>query len=242
MITKVTGIILNTVPYKETSLVLNILTKEYGLIGVMARGVKSIKSPLRALVMPYTYGFFYIYYKEDKMSNLKEVDVINSFSFLHSDIKLLYYLSFHTSLAYQVYKESKSKKVYDLLISILIKMNEGLDPEVLTHIFEIKCLPLLGVGIILDSCVKCGNQKDIVTIDGDAGGYICKRCYTNERIVSLKTIQLLRMYLYIDIPTISRLNIKSEIKEEIDLFLNIYYNRYTGMYLKNKDFLKSINW
>jgi len=63
MITKVTGFIVSTVSFKDTSLILNIFTKEYGLIGVMGRGVKSMKNRLRALTQQFTYGFFYIYYK-----------------------------------------------------------------------------------------------------------------------------------------------------------------------------------
>ena len=46
MIKKVEGIIVSEVDYKESSKIINILTKEDGLIGVMARGAKKIKSPL----------------------------------------------------------------------------------------------------------------------------------------------------------------------------------------------------
>ena len=79
MITKVTGIVVSTVAYGDTSLILNILTKEYGLIGVMAKVAKSMKSRLRAFTEKFTYGSFYIYYKENKLSTLKDVDVINPF-------------------------------------------------------------------------------------------------------------------------------------------------------------------
>ena len=79
-----------------------------------------------------------------------------------------------------------------------------------------------------------------MTIDGDRGGLICKNCYQNERLVSVKSIQLLRMFFYVDIKNISKLDIKEQYKKEIDTFLNTYYDRYTGMYLKSKEFLKKI--
>ncbi len=240
MITKVTGFIVSTVSYKDTSLILNLFTKEYGLIGVLGKGVKSLKSPLRALTQKFTYGFFYIYYKENKLSILKDVDILNPFITIHSDIFLIGYLNYVSELVVQVYKESENKELFDLFLSIVFKMNEGLDAEVLTNIFEIKCLPFLGVGIVLDGCSECGNTKDIVTIDGDAGGFLCKNCYSNEKIVSLKTIQLLRMYAYIDIKSIKNLDIKNPYKKEIDMFLSIYYGRYTGVYLKSKDFINKL--
>ena len=91
VITKVEGFILNTTNYGESSLVINILTKEYGIIGLMAKGVKSIKNKLHALTMKYTYGFFYIYYKENKLSILSDVDIIDNFKNIHSDIiKIIY--------------------------------------------------------------------------------------------------------------------------------------------------------
>ncbi len=238
MISKLTGFIVSTVAYKDTSLVLNILTKEHGLIGVLARGVKSMKSPLRATTQKYTYGFFYVYYKEGKLSILKDVDIIDPFVNLHTDIILISYLGYVSELAVQVYKESEENSLFDLMIQILQKMNEGLDPLILVNIFEIKCLPFLGVGILLDECAKCGNKKNIVTINGDAGGLICANCYYNEKKVSLKAIQLLRMYYYVDVKSITKLDIKEETKKEIDSFLTIYYSRYTGMYLKSKNFLE----
>ena len=36
----VTGIILKTTPYKENDMILHIYTRDYGKIGVIARGVK----------------------------------------------------------------------------------------------------------------------------------------------------------------------------------------------------------
>lgn len=241
MITKVTGFIVNTFEHGETSLVIHLLTKEYGLISVMGKGVKSLKSKLRALTMRFTYGYFYLYYKEGKLSTLKEVDLIDGFSFIHKDITLISYLNYISDLSTQVFKESVSPVIFDLMITAITKINEGLDPAVISNIIEIKYLPFLGVGINLDECVLCGAKTNIVTIDGDKGGYICKSCYCNERVVSSKTIQLLRMYYYVDLKSITKLDIKKEISSEIDQFLMTYYSRYTGMYLQSKEFIKKLN-
>ena len=50
MITKVEGFIVNEVNYGESSKVINVLTKDFGLLGIMCKGVKSMKSRLRALI------------------------------------------------------------------------------------------------------------------------------------------------------------------------------------------------
>ena len=46
---------------------------------------------------------------------------------------------------------------------------------------------------------------------------------------------------YVDISKISKLDIGFNEKNEINLFLDEYYDNYTGLYLKSKNFLKTLN-
>ena len=240
MLEKVTGFIVCSVDYRETSLILKVFTKEHGLISVMGKGVKSLKSPLRALTFPYTYGYFYLYYKEDKISILKDVDIIDPLFKIHEDLTLLSYVNYFDDFVSQVYKESHSPYLFGLLQAVILKTNEGFDPAVLSSILEVKCLPMLGVGLSLDACINCGSQKEIVTIDADQGGLLCKKCYRNEKRYHPETIKLLRLFQYVDIAKITKVNIKKDIKKEIELFLLTYYSRYTGIYFQSKEFLKKI--
>lgn len=237
MIKKLEGFIVQETPYKETSKIINILTKEYGIIGVLCKGVKSMKSPLRALTTKYTYGIFTMYFKEDKLSTLTSVDIIDDLYNIKTDLTLISYTTYIIELVKQVAKQNKSREVYNIFINTILKINKGLDPLILTNILEIKMLDYLGVSLNLDSCNKCGSKNNIVTIDGDIGGYLCKNCLTNETIVKPNTIKMLRMYYYVDIKSISDLKISNDTKYEINNFLNTYYDRYTGLYLKSKSFL-----
>ncbi len=240
MLESVEGFVINEIPYGETSKIINVLTKEHGLIGVLAKGAKSMKSKFRASTGRYSYANFEIYYKEDKLSTLTSVDVINPLKNIHSDLTLISYTTYISDLVNQVVKQSYSKKIYDLFINTILNLEKKLDPVVVTNILEIKLLPFLGVGINLDSCAICGNKTHIVTIDGSRGGYVCLNCYSNEKIVSKEAIKLLRMYYYVNIASISKLNIDESVKMEIDNFLNSYYEDYTGLYIHSKKFLKNI--
>lgn len=241
MIEEVEGLILSEIPYGETSKIINILTKDKGILGVMCKGAKSMKSPLRTFTMPITYAKFYIYYKEDKLSILKDVDLIDTFNNIKQDIMLIAYANYLTELTNQVAKQDFDENLFEIFVNALIKINNGLDPLIITNIVELKYLSYLGISLNLDGCVTCGSTKDIVTLDGDAGGYLCKNCYRDEKIVSPKTIKLLRMYNYVDIKNISTINIEEQAKYETNYFLNRYYERYTGLYLKSKKFLDDLN-
>ena len=48
------------------------------------------------------------------------------------------------------------------------------------------------------------------------------------------------MFYYVDIKKIDKLEISEEIKREVNNFLENYYDRYTGLYLKSKSFLKDV--
>ena len=238
MIKEVEGIIVREIPYGETSKIIHVYTIER-IISIMCKGAKSLKSPFRATTLKFTYGKFNIYYKENKLSNLSSVDIINPLSKIKNDIVLLSYLNYLTELTTQVLKQT-TDNLYEDFINAILKIELGLDPLVIANILEIKYLDNLGVGLNLDSCVSCGSKVNIITIDGDRGGYICSNCYQNEIIVDKKTIELLRMYYYVDIKSISKLKISDKVKNEINHFLNVYYDRYTGLYLKSKDFLKKL--
>jgi DNA repair protein RecO (recombination protein O) len=240
MIIDVDGIIISSKDYKDSSKILDIFTKDYGVIGVIAKGCKSLKSNLRSVTEKLTYATFTIYYKKDKLSILSEASIINNFSNIKKDIEKISYSSFLIDLTNQVYKQCEDNSLYDLLISALVKINDNFNPLIITNIIELKYLEYLGVMPNLDGCSICGS-KSVVTLSSDKGGYLCSKCHTNEPIVSDKSIKLVRMYYYVNIDKISKLDISKDVIFEVNNFIDDYYDRYTGLYLKSKSFLKNLN-
>jgi len=239
-VVKTKGIIVSDTNYSESSKILNVLTKEYGLIGIMSKGCRNMKSKLRSTSMKFTYGYFHINYKEDGISTLIEVDVINEFKNIKTNLTKIGYSSYLIDFARQIAKEEKDEEIFDILEASLLKIENGFDPALITNIVELKYLYFLGVMPTLNKCARCGSAKDIVTINSDCGGYLCKDCYTNEYITDEKTLKLLRMFQLVDISRIKELNILDKNKKEINKFLEDYYQKYTGIYLKSKDFLNQI--
>ena len=220
----VLGIILKERNYGESSKILDVFTKEYGIIGVISKGSKKIKSTLSGVSTKMTYGVFHIYYKENKLSTLTGVDIINPFMNIKNSIINIGYATYLSDLVFQVVKQTNAhSEIFDLFINALIKINENYDALVITNIIELKLLNYLGVSPILDRC---------------------KKCVTYERIVDMRTIKFIRMYYYLDISKISKIDMDNKVKNEIDDFLNEYYSSYTGLYLNSKKFiddLKKIN-
>ena len=240
MIKEIEGIIVSEVDYKESSKIINVFSPSVGVMGILARGTKKVKSNLSGVTAKLTYGRFHINYKENGLSTLIEVDVIDGFKNIRRNIERISYASYLVELASMAYKHDNDLGIYDLLIASLKKINEGYDCEVITNILELKLLVYLGIKPVIDNCVVCGNKTDIVTISSYRGGYLCKNCAHNEAIVNIKTIKLLRMFYYVDINKISKVDISENIKKELNRFIDDYYDRYSGLYLKTKSFLKNL--
>ena len=235
------GIILTETNYSESSKILNVLTEDRGVIGIMSKGCRNIKSKLRGVSRKLIYGKFHVYYKENGMSTLIGVDLINSFSKTVMDLERISYSSYLLDLTYQVVRQNDDNDIFCLLRDTLLKIEEGLDPLVLSNILELKLLDFLGVRPSIDACSICGSDKGIVTLSSDSGGYVCRNCFNNEGYVSEKTIKMIRLYYYVEIKNISKLDVSSDVSKEINQFLDMYYDRYTGLYLKSKDFIKKIS-
>ena len=240
MLTEVEGIVIVERSYSETSKLLTILTREYGLINVMAKGAKKLNSSLRTFTLKLTYARFNIQYKKDKISTLINATIINQLKSIKTDIDKISYVSYILELSEQVSKEHFNSKLYDLMIAAILKIEEGYDPLSIMNILELKYLDFLGVMPVIDSCAICGSKANILTLSASSGGFVCKDCYHNDKIVSEKALKLIRAYYYVDISSLEKINISEKVKNEINAFLDDYYDRYTGLYLKSKEFIKTL--
>lgn len=239
MYKKITGIIINEYPFEDTSKIINIFTPD-GLVGVLAKGAKKIKSPFFGTTTRFSYGCFDINYKENGLSTLKDANIINNYTNIKKDITKIGYITYITELSTKVYKHDSNKKIYNLYMSSVEKINEGFDPRIITIILRLQLLEYLGIKPIIDRCVSCSSQNNIITISSYLGGYVCTNCLNNEKIVLTKTVKLIRMLSLVDISKITKLDISDKVIQELEEFTDDYYDRYSGIYLKSKTILDSI--
>ena len=233
---KVKGIVISETPYGETSKILNVLTEDFGLIGVISKGSRNVKNKLRGVSNKMNYCEYIINYKDNGLSTMIEGNTIKSFKNIYANMKMAAYSFYIMDLVYQVIKENNDKEIFNILESSLIKIDDGLSPELISIIVELKLLKYLGVMINLDSCVNCGNKNDFLTIDIENGGLICKNCYQNGYIMDNKSLNLIIMLNKINLSKLTKLEITDEmVYKDINEFIYEYYSTYTGIYLKRKD-------
>lgn len=247
-IEKVEGIVIGETLFGESSKILKVFTKEYGVVSIMSKGCRKPKSVFREASNKLIYANFDIKYKEVGISTLVGVSIINIFRNIIMDYKdfnkKIYAFSL-TGLTTQTLNQKQIRKneiesIYDIFLSALKKIDEGFNPMIILNIVKLKYLEYLGVKPSIDCCSNCGDNTDIVTISSQSYGYICKSCYNNEKLVSKDTVKMIRMLYYVDISRIRKLEISDIELEEITSFLEDYYEEHTGVYFRLDDKFRAL--
>lgn len=239
MVRKFVGIVLREVPYRESSSIISVLTEDNGIMGFLALGCKRKNSHLGGVTAPLTYGEFCVNYRERGLCTLIEVGVINSFLKLRRNLVSNACSLYLLELAGRVYEQEEDMDIFEILIKSLVKINDGVDAVVMTLVLSLKFLKPLGITPNFNGCVECGNT-DVVTLSSYKGGFLCVDHLGDEKMVDVRTLKIIRMLYYIDIDRINSLDLSGEIVQEIVCFISDYYDRYSGIYLKSKDFLQRI--
>ena len=240
---KCEGIVIRTNAYGENNKIVTLYTKELGKVGVMARGANKPSSRLTAVSQLFSHGT-YVFQKGSGLGSLQQGDIMESMRAIREDIFLTAYCSFVVELMDRVTEErNRNPHLYDLLYLTLHYINEGVDAEILTFIYQMKMLDVIGITPELNKCASCTSTEGTFAFSIKEGGFICHRCFHKDPYhikVSSAALRLLRTFYYYDLHRIGNLSLKEETRAELRLIIDEYYEAYSGIMLKSKRFLKQI--
>ena len=244
LLRKVEGIVIRTNDYGETNKILTLYTREIGKIGVMARGAKKPQSRLTSVSQVFTYGHFLVQIGSG-LGTLQQGEIISPFRGLREDLFKSAYGAYIVELTDKLTDEKKTNPyLFELLYQTLYFINEGLDQEILTYIYEMKMLNIAGIYPKLDGCVSCSNTEGKFAFSVREGGFICHRCFHLDPHlipISPATMKLLRLFYYIDLHRLGKISVKEETKKELKTVISSLYDEYSGLTLKSKRFLNQLD-
>ncbi|MDQ0218270.1 DNA repair protein RecO [Peribacillus cavernae] len=244
MLQKCEGIVIRRTDYGESNKIITIYTREWGKIGVMARGASKPSSRLSAVTQLFYYGYFLVQ-TSSGLGGLQQGETVNSMRSIREDIFSTAYASYIVELLDKsIEDKSANPYLFELLYQTLNYINEGYDAEVLKFIFEMKMLQVNGLSPALDQCAVCGNTEGEFAFSLREGGFICHRCYGKDPYhfkISPAAVKLMRLFYYFDLSRLGNISIKPETKKELEQVIDAYYEEYSGLYLKSKKFLKQMD-
>ncbi|MDQ0161307.1 DNA repair protein RecO [Aeribacillus alveayuensis] len=244
MLHKCEGIVIRTTNYGETNKVVTIYTREKGKVGVMARGANKPNSRLAAVTQLFTYGTF-LFQKSSGLGSLQQGETIQSMRAIREDIFLTAYASYLTELLDKGTENEKPNPfLFELYYQTLHFLMEGLDPDILINIYEMKMLNVFGLYPELNKCVICSQKEGTFHFSLKENGFICHRCFEHDPyrlMISSTVVKLLRVFYYLDLSRLGQVSVKDETKKELRWVIDEYYQEYSGLSLKSKRFLKQLD-
>ncbi|MEL3972856.1 DNA repair protein RecO [Rossellomorea oryzaecorticis] len=244
MLQKCEGIVIRTNHYGESNKIVTIYTREFGKIGLMARGAKKSNSRLSAISQLFTYGHF-MFIKGSGLGTLQQGEIAESLRHVREDLFKTAYATYIVDLLDKSTEDRKPNPfLFELLYKVLQYLNEDFDPEILMHIFEMKMLPVLGLHPHLNGCSICGETEGTFGFSFKENGFICHRCADEDPHhlpLSQGTVKLLRLFYYFDINRLGNISVKDETKDQLKRVIRTYYDENSGLTLKSRRFLDQMD-
>ena len=220
------GIVLRVTDYRESDRILNILSRERGLIAVTARGSRKPNSKYAAISQQFTYGEVEVNERVGKLQ-LSSATVIESFYSIRESYEQLVSATRITNAAEHVAEHDIPNDelfvlVYNALSVIAYGQN---DPKDIELAFFAKLLKLEGLAPTLTYCLKCGkdlrSQKEI-RFSNSLGGSVCERCGSAFRSVSALSLEAFRRMMLLDIADLRRVRLPENVRSELESLIYNY--------------------
>ncbi|MBO7703839.1 MAG: DNA repair protein RecO [Solobacterium sp.] len=196
---RVEGLIIREADFKDSSVIITVLTEPYGKISFVARGIRKMTSKNRGSLLPYTKGEFFFDYREGKtMFSLKTAGTKELYRFVHEDL--------NASLAAGVLAEvidsflvdgtegSVSLQCFRIMEESLTLLNEKHRADIVLAAALGELTALLGIAPDVDECVLCGNTS-VAAISVKEGGFLCTECALRYGALIREPIELKRFRL-----------------------------------------------
>ncbi len=230
------AIVLRTVDFSETSLVVTVFTREFGKIGALAKGARRLKGPFEsALDLLAVCRIVFLHKSSETLDLLTEAKLIRRFRPAGSELFGLYAGYYVAELLSELTDEcDPHSQLFDLADQTLEALAAG--EAVPRHVvrFELGLLRLLGHMPSLDRCVECAEpvaaagQLAFGQLDG---GVLCGRCRKGRAQVISVSAGAIRTMMQLGDPdgqTWRRIRIDTGNLGEIRGVLNHYLRNLLG--------------
>ena len=241
-IIKCRGFVLKTFPFKESSLIVTLLTNQLGKIKLLAKGVRRPKSRICGAMEPFNLDEVIFYKREFKeIYNLSDAVVIDGFGEIRGNPKkvnaALVLCEFYEKT---LPAEEMDKQAFTLLHAFLKRLCdiEGSMIRLLVISNLLKAFSGAGVMPHLDDCVRChspvGGNSRKVDFSVTAGGLVCGKHHDDTvTLLSPDTINTIK-----GIYANQKMSIDRKSLEEIEGFITDYmYVHLSNLNLRSLKYL-----
>lgn len=173
------AVVLKTIDYSDTSLIVRLFTEQFGKVTVIAKGARRAKRASAGILRPPNHiGVWYQHKDEREIQTLTKFEFVTRYSKLSSDLA--------KSASAMVTIEMLDRAVHDfdphpilfrLVTSTLQHLNQSEeDVAVMLHFYQLQLSRQLGFAPQLNTCMHCGQPITEAALDLTTGDLRCIRC------------------------------------------------------------------
>ncbi|WP_019320190.1 DNA repair protein RecO [Streptococcus mutans] len=237
------GLVLYNRQFREDDKLVKIFTETSGKHMFFVR--HATNSKLSSVIQPLILANFILKINNHGLSYIEDYKGVSLFKEINADIYKLAYATYLVSLA----DAAISDAVYDApLFAFLIKtlelMDEGLDYEILTNIFEIQILDRFGVQLNFHDCVFCHRVGLAFDFSHRYSGLLCPEHYEKDPYRSHldpNVPYLLNQFQTLHFDSLKIISVKPDMKQKLRKFIDEVYEDYIGLRLKSKKFIDDLD-
>ena len=204
-IQKSEAIVLKTFGFRETSLIINLFTKDFGKISGLIKGIRQTPQRYGGLPLVFSRSSIVFYERPQRDLNLvTQCDAEEQFLPIRRNLEKTNYANYFLELLDAVtFDYDKNERLFELTLDSLKALCLEQESWRIARIFEIRLLNLSGFKPQLDSCVNCQRKiaaqarLPLTKRDGQArlpgymrgaqgkfssilGGILCPRCFSSD--------------------------------------------------------------
>jgi len=232
MIRKTIGFILRAIKFRESDLIITVLTRDYGKISLIAKGARRTESKFGAALDLLTLSEL-VFYDAENLKLLKEASILEDYRALKGDYDRLTLALQTAHLLNQLIEEHHpDRAVFEFLQDFLSELGFLKDLDVAAVAVKLKLMRALGIAPRMSSCVRCaqtpprrgegsspfpfreggrGVRSDEIWFSPQSGGFVCGACHqAGDTRLSPRLAQNLKMILGLSWSKLDRLALNED--------------------------------
>lgn len=244
---KTEAIVLNKHDFRESSIIVNFYTRDFGKVSGILKGIKEDPTKFASTLEPFSYNDIIFYKKRSSSLHLvTQCEIKDNFNVIRQNMFKVGLGSLMMELLDAIMpQEDKNEDVFNLVLASLKELEMYNNPDKIMTIFKIKILALSGFKPHFDSCVCCGSK-----ISGQSkfslnlGGLLCSECTNKDpcaRLIFRGTIATVLHIERNDLKNNLNLGMNPQIKRELNLLLNSFLHFHLERELKSQKVLNKLN-
>jgi DNA repair protein RecO (recombination protein O) len=186
------ALILHAFPYGDTSRILRLLTPDYGVRSVIAKGARGPRSRFGGILEPFTEGEALFNLREGRdLLTLSGFSLVRGRQALGRHLTLFAGASLLAELTLRTGTEGANPELYAFLVEALDSLADRDVPPAPTALAAAwRLVALLGFQPEMEACTRCGRRlgpDEPSRFDVEAGGAVCLACRPAGRVLDPAT-------------------------------------------------------